>query len=110
MQELKSELIGLQRQEAQLAEKLGDRHPTLIKSREGVRNAEARLRAEMTKASESVRREYQAAKAAESSLGHALESQRKEMLSLNRSERRAGCTSSVTWRAIVKSTTACFSA
>jgi polysaccharide biosynthesis transport protein len=86
VQELKSELIGLQRQEAQLAEKLGDRHPTLIKSREGVRNAETRLRAEMTKASESVRREYQAAKAAESSLGHALESQRKELLSLNRSD------------------------
>ncbi len=86
VQELKSELIGLQRQETQLAQKFGDRHPTLIKSREDVRNAEGRLRAEMTKASDSVRREYQSAKSAEVSLGRALESQRNEMLSLNRSD------------------------
>jgi capsular exopolysaccharide synthesis family protein len=86
VQELKSELIALQRQESQLAEKLGDRHPTLIKTREGVHTAEGRLRAEVTKAAELVRAEYQAARAAESSLGRALESQRKEMLALNRSD------------------------
>ncbi|HEY7448926.1 MAG TPA: polysaccharide biosynthesis tyrosine autokinase, partial [Vicinamibacterales bacterium] len=86
VQALKSELISLQRQEAQQSEKLGDRHPTLIKTREGVRNAEGRLRAEMAKAAESVRAEYQSARAAELSLGRALESQRKEMFSLNRSD------------------------
>lgn len=86
VQQLKGELIGLQRQHAQLAEKYGDRHPSLIKILDAEKAADARLQAETVKVLDSVRQEYLAARAAEDSLADVLEVQKKETLALNRSD------------------------
>lgn len=86
VQQLKAEVVTLQREQAQLAAKFGERHPSLLKMREAVEAAEERLRAEIGKVVEAVRREYLAARAAETSLGQALEGQKREALSLNRKD------------------------
>ncbi len=86
VQQLRADLLTLQRQQAQLAEKFGERHPSLIKIRDAVQAAEARLHAETLKVAESIRREFFASRAAEESLAEALEAQKRETLALNRSD------------------------
>jgi polysaccharide biosynthesis transport protein len=86
VQQLKAELVTLQREQAQLAAKFGVRHPSLIKIREAVGAAEGRLRSEIGQTVEAVRREYLAARAAETSLSQAVEAQKREALSLNRKD------------------------
>jgi succinoglycan biosynthesis transport protein ExoP len=76
----------VQRQQAQLSEKLGDQHPDIIKLRSTVQVAQAKLEAEIAKVVQSIRNDYQAAKAQEDSLAAALESQKQEALALNRKE------------------------
>ena len=49
IQQQKTELAELQRQEAQLSEKLGQRHPDMVKAKLAVQNAEARIQAEIAK-------------------------------------------------------------
>jgi succinoglycan biosynthesis transport protein ExoP len=84
IQQLKSELGDLQRQKAQLAEKYGERHPQMIKVNSAVGSTEAKLRAEVGKVVESVRTEFEAARAQEESLVAALNTQKAEALRLNR--------------------------
>ena len=84
IQKLKSELGDLQRQQAQLSEKYGDRHPEMIKIRSAVQSTQAKLDLEVSKVVQSVQAEYQAALAQERSLVGALDSQKGEALSLNR--------------------------
>ena len=84
IQKLKSELGDLQRQQAQLNEKYGDRHPEMIKIRSAVQSTQAKLDLEVSKVVQSVQSEYQAALAQERSLVGALDSQKGEALSLNR--------------------------
>jgi len=84
IQKLKSELGDLQRQQAQLSEKYGDRHPEMIKIRSAVQSTQAKLDLEVSKVVQSVQSEYQAALAQERSLVGALDSQKGEALSLNR--------------------------
>ena len=84
IQKLKSELGDLQRQQAQLGEKYGDRHPEMIKIRSAVQSTQAKLDIEVSKVVQSVQSEYQAALAQERSLVGALDSQKGEALSLNR--------------------------
>ncbi len=84
IQKLKSELGDLQRQQAQLGEKYGDRHPEMIKIRSAVQSTQAKLDLEVSKVVQSVQAEYQAALAQERSLVGALDSQKGEALSLNR--------------------------
>lgn len=86
LQQLKTDLVALQRQQAQLAQKLGDRHPTLIKSREAVQAAQARFDSEVVKVVEAVRRDYVAAQATEDTLNRLLEAQRRETISQNRND------------------------
>lgn len=83
VQQLRSELMALQRQQAQAAEKFGARHPNLIKAREQVEAADARLRAEIAKVLTSVRNEFAAARATEASLDQTLEAQKRETLARN---------------------------
>lgn len=83
VQRLRSELVSLQQQQAQVAEKYGDRHPTLIKVREQVNAAEARLRGEVGRVLNAVTREFEAARATEASLAQTLEAQKRETLSRN---------------------------
>jgi polysaccharide biosynthesis transport protein len=83
VQQMRSQLIGLQQQEARTAEKLGDKNPTLIKIREDVKAADTRLRAEVDKVLTSVKSEFAAARATEASLDQTLEAQKRETLSRN---------------------------
>lgn len=84
LQRLKTDLSDLQRQQAQLAERYGERHAEMIKVRTAIQTAEAKLQAELGKVVESARSEYQAARSQEQSLQSALDSQKNEALSLNR--------------------------
>lgn len=84
IQQLKAELTSLQRQQAQLAEKLGDRHPDLIKIQTAVENTQAKLKAEINNVVQGVRNDYRAVLAQEQSLTVALEAQKSEALALNR--------------------------
>jgi capsular exopolysaccharide synthesis family protein len=86
VQQLKVELTARQREEAALAEKLGARHPALIKAREATLSAQSRLRAEVTKGVEAIRQDYAAAQATETQLSRELDAQKLESLALNRSD------------------------
>ena len=84
IQKLKADLSDLQRQQAQLAQRYGERNPEMIKMRSAVETADAKLRAELSKVVESVKNEYQAALSQEQSLQSALNTQKSEALSQNR--------------------------
>jgi capsular exopolysaccharide synthesis family protein len=84
IQKLKSEIGDLQRQQAQLAEKYGERHPEMVKIRSAIESTQAKYDLEVGKVIQSVRAEYEAARAQEGSLVGALESQKTEALGLNR--------------------------
>jgi len=86
VQQLKSDLTARKKEEAELGETLGARHPTMIKAREAVRASQARLDVEVAKIVESIRRDYVAAQEAEARLNQALEGQKRESLALNRSD------------------------
>ena len=81
VQELRSELIALQRQQAQVAEKFGERHPNRIKINDQVQSADRRLQAEIAKVLTSVRNEFAGARAAEEALDQTLEVQKRDTLS-----------------------------
>jgi succinoglycan biosynthesis transport protein ExoP len=83
VQQMRSDLLALQRQQVQVAEKFGERHPNLIKIREQVRLADTRLQAEMANVLTSVRSEFAAARSAEAALDQTLEAQKRDALSRN---------------------------
>ena len=85
IQELKVELASLQRQEAQLSDKLGERHPEMIKVRSAIQTTQLKLEAEVNKVVMATRTEYMTALDRERSLTAALEQQKTEALALNRS-------------------------
>jgi len=84
VQKLKSDLGDLQRQQAELADKYGDRHPEMVKVRSAIHSAEAKLQIEIDKVVMSVKSEYDTAAAQERTLVGALEGGKAEALSLNR--------------------------
>lgn len=84
IQQQKAALADLQRQQAQLSENLGPKHPDLIKLGAALQLAQAKLDAEVSKVVESVRSEFLAAAAQESSLTAALNSQKSEAQAMNR--------------------------
>jgi len=84
VQQVKAELAQLQTQQTQLSEKLGDKHPDLIKVRTAITLAQTKLDGEIAKVVQSVRNEYQAALAKENSLNSALDQQKTEAQSMNR--------------------------
>ena len=84
IQGLKTELSGLQRQLAELSDRLGDKHPDIVKLRSSIQVAEAKLQGEVGKVVQSVRNEFLAAQAQENSLAEALEQQKREALAMNR--------------------------
>jgi len=84
IQKLKSELGDLQRQQAQLAEKYGDRHPEMVRIKNAVEVTQAKFDNEVNKVVESIHSEYLSALAQERSLVGALETQKTEALGLNR--------------------------
>ena len=84
IQQQKAELAQLQSQQTQLSEKLGDKHPDIIKIRSAIQLAQSKLEGEIGKVVASVRNEYQSALAKENSLVGALNQQKGEALSMNR--------------------------
>ena len=84
IQRQKAELAGLQRQLGEISERLGDKHPEIIKLKSAIQIAEAKLQGEIAKVVASVRNQYLAAQAQETSLVTALEQQKGEALNMNR--------------------------
>jgi polysaccharide biosynthesis transport protein len=84
IQQLKTELAELQGQQAQLGEKLGDRHPEMLKIRSAIQAADTKLQGEIGKVVQSIRNEFEAARSQERSLMGSLEQQKTEALALNR--------------------------
>jgi uncharacterized protein involved in exopolysaccharide biosynthesis len=83
-EDLRASLAKLQLDEAQLAARLGDRHPDLVAARAAVRDMEARLNAEVERHRESVHRDLLAARANEQRLTEAFEAKKQEVLALDR--------------------------
>ena len=83
VQGLKAELAGLQREQAQLAERLGDAHPDMIKVNTSIAAAERRLNEEMAKIVDGIENDYRAAQTREKGIAEALESQKREVLELS---------------------------
>jgi len=84
IQQQKAELADLQRQYAQLSDKLGDKHPDIIKIKSAILLSQNKLNGEIGKVVQSVRNEYQAAVTQEGSLLAALDQQKSEALAMNR--------------------------
>ena len=84
IQQQKAEMADLQRQFASVQERLGEKHPEYQKVQAALRTAEAKLQGEIGKVVQSVRNQYLAARTQENSLMGALESQKREALSMNR--------------------------
>jgi succinoglycan biosynthesis transport protein ExoP len=84
IQQRKSELADLQRQQAQASDKLGPRHPDMVKLGLAIQNAEARIQGEIGKVVQAMRNDYQQSQAREQSLSEALEQQKRDAQSLSR--------------------------
>lgn len=84
IQQQKAELARLQNDQAQLSEKLGDKHPEMAKIATAIKVSQSKLNGEIAKVVQAVRSEYQAALAQETSLTTALNQQKGAALANNR--------------------------
>jgi capsular exopolysaccharide synthesis family protein len=84
VQQQKTELAELQRQQAQMSEKLGARHPDMAKVRLAIEAVETRIQGEIGKAVQSLKNDYETSLAQEQSMMRALEQQKQDALALNR--------------------------
>jgi capsular exopolysaccharide synthesis family protein len=80
VQQLKSELADLERQQAQAAERLGSEHPTMLTLQAGIRAAQSKLERELAKMVDSAHNEVIAAEAQEQALDQAVRAQKGEAL------------------------------
>jgi capsular exopolysaccharide synthesis family protein len=84
IQQQKGELAELQRQQAQMSEKLGPRHPDMVRIGLSIQTTEAKIQGEIGKVVQALRNGYQQALAQEKSLSEALEQQKRDAQALNR--------------------------
>jgi polysaccharide biosynthesis transport protein len=84
IQQQKAELAALQRQQAQMADRLGDRHPDMVKIQSAIVHAQGQIQTEVAKIVAAVRTEFESARAQEESIAGALASQKTEALAMNR--------------------------
>lgn len=84
VQQLKAQLADLQRQRAQLSEKLGDQHPQMVTVTSAIQNTQVKLDAEIRKVVQSVKSDFDSVSAQEQSLVAALNQQKSEAMSMNR--------------------------
>ena len=84
IQQQKGELADLQRQQAQLSDKLGPNHPDMVKLSSAILDGESKTSREIAKVVQAMRNDYQAALAQEKHLTDALEQQKRDALELNR--------------------------
>lgn len=83
IQQLKGELVALQRHQAQLSDRYAEKHPEMVKIATAIENAQAKLHAEIAKVVEAIRNDYLVAQAQERELVAALDAQKREALGLN---------------------------
>src|SRR6185436_15915951 len=84
IQQQKGDLADLQRQQAQLTEKLGPNHPDMLKLSSAIRISEVKIQGEIAKVVQAMRNDYQQSVAQEQSLTRALDQQKSDALALNR--------------------------
>ena len=84
IQQLKVQLNELQRQKAQLEERLGARHPDMTRLQSAIDSTEGRFTTEVQKVVQAFRNDFLAAQANEKALQASLEQQRGEARELNR--------------------------
>jgi succinoglycan biosynthesis transport protein ExoP len=84
VQALKAELALLQKEEAQLAETLGDRHPDMVRVRSQIRRTQEKIRTEIRAVAAAAESEYRTALAKEARLAATLEAVKKEAQETNR--------------------------
>ncbi|MGE0125464.1 MAG: GumC family protein [Vicinamibacterales bacterium] len=84
VQTLRAQTAELMRQDAQLADRLGPKHPDRVQVMSALTTVQERLRTEVAKVVDGIRAEFNAAAAQEASLTRALEQQKTEALTLDR--------------------------
>jgi succinoglycan biosynthesis transport protein ExoP len=84
IQQQKTEIAELQKQQVQLAERLGPNHPEMLKLGSGIQSAQAKLQSEVAKVVMALKNDYLASLSQEQSLMAALEAQKRDALALNR--------------------------
>jgi polysaccharide biosynthesis transport protein len=84
IQQLKGELAQLEQQQAQLAERLGDLHPDMVKVKSAISSGQLKLQTEIAKVVQSIRNNFQTAQEQERTLTAALAQQEQLALGLNR--------------------------
>lgn len=90
VRQLQAQVNDLRRQEVELSQRYGDRHPTRLKVAAALETTEGDLHAAMAKAAEVVKNEYEGALAQERSMTRALEAQKGEALRLNQQDLEYG--------------------
>ena len=83
IQQLKTELASLQRDQVKLSERLGDEHPDMIKVNAAIARVQQQLRAEVAKITEAARNQVTTIAAKERSLSGALDEQKREALTIS---------------------------
>jgi succinoglycan biosynthesis transport protein ExoP len=84
VQQQKTQLAELQRQQAQLSDKLGARHPDMVKLRLAIESGEAKIQAEIAKVVLGLRNDYESSLTQEQGLMRALDQQKHDALAFNR--------------------------
>ncbi|HEY3383856.1 MAG TPA: polysaccharide biosynthesis tyrosine autokinase [Vicinamibacterales bacterium] len=84
IQQMKGQLAELQRQQASLGEKYGEKHPEMIRVKSAIEQTDAKLQGEIGKVVASMKNEYLAAQSQEQRLVAALERQKSEAMALSR--------------------------
>src|SRR5262249_23199263 len=84
IQQLKAQLAALERDQAKLSERLGDRHPDMLRVRSEIERVNEQLQGEISKVAESVRNQAVGMQAKERSLSDALQTQERRAIALNR--------------------------
>ena len=84
VQQLKAQLADLERQQAQLSDRLAERHPDMIKLRVSIESVHTKLDLEIAKVVQAIHNEYLSARDQENSLVSALEAQTQESQAQNR--------------------------
>ena len=84
VQGLKSQLADLHKDEARLADSIGDKHPDMIKVRSEIRANEDKLRSEMRSVVQAAEADYRTAASQEASLQQSLDAVKQEAMGVNR--------------------------
>jgi capsular exopolysaccharide synthesis family protein len=84
VQSLKTQLADLQKDQARLAETLGERHPDMIKVRNQIRTTEEKLRNEMHNVVRAAETDYRTAAQQEANLQVSLDVVKREAMDVNR--------------------------